>query len=101
MQLPFALSCLVCIVHELPRFCTAWQTITVRKGGLQNIQCDNLQIPRLPFRLTDLNLTSQVDPGSAQSCSTVLGLQQLASCCLMCAALQQGWAGGRLWGQGG
>jgi len=36
------------------------------------------------------------------SFSTALGLQQLATHrCLMCAALQQEWAGGRLWGQGG
>ena len=49
LQVGFALSCLICLVHELPRFCTAWQPITVQKGGLQNIQCDNLQIPRCPF----------------------------------------------------
>ena len=54
MQVGFALSCLVCIVHELPRFCTAWQTITVQKSGLQNIQCDNLQIPHCHFKLTDV-----------------------------------------------
>jgi len=42
------------------------------------------------------------DFGCAQSCSTVLGFQQLAKhCCLMCAALQQGWAGGRLHHEGG
>ena len=53
MLVPSVLSCLVCIVHELPRSCTAWQLVTVQTGGLQNIQRDNLQIPHRPFRLTD------------------------------------------------